>query len=212
MSEKNPFDWAERAGKDAAERESALRVKRTAEEAEKAVQQRAKTQQEAYFNKKAGEFILALSNQVQFAVNAFNRGVTNSPKGSLQQALERSADGTQVDAPAPLGRELGFTITKRTFVTSSNDPRLHYPGTLIQTTVELFLGRRILTIFHTHKIGRDDRSTRLQRAKNHNQDDYSIDLEANGQIVVTRNGEVIAENELVVQICTPLFEYVGTSE
>ena len=210
MNEKNTFDWAEQAGKDAAERESSLRVKQTAEEAEKAVQQRAKTQQETDFKTKAGEFILALSNQVQYAVNAFNRGVTNSPKGSLQQALERSADGTQVDAPAPLGSELGFTISKRTFITSPDDPRLRYPGKLIQTGVELSLKNRKLNVFHVYQMLHSS-SANVSMAQANKRDSYSLSLEADGQIVATEGDTVLAQKELVERICMPLFEYVEPS-
>jgi hypothetical protein len=53
MSEQNPFDWAERAGKETSERESAIRIKQDAEEAEKATQRRVKGKEETEFKKKS---------------------------------------------------------------------------------------------------------------------------------------------------------------
>jgi hypothetical protein len=180
MSNDNPYDWAAQAGKDARDKQSARKAQKASEESEKVLQKRIADQEGAIFKKKSQAFLMTLSNQVQFAVNAFNQA---------------ASENQQVGAPLLDGESLGFVIPLRS----------------IQTTVEIFPGNRKLTVFHTHRVGRDDRGTRLARAKNCNEDHYSIDLDAESRIVVTRHGDVVSENELVVQICTPLFEYLGAS-
>src|SRR5208337_4689477 len=111
-------------------------------------------QKDASFKKKSQDFLLNLSNRVQFAVNAFNGA---------------ASEDQHIDSPLLTQESLGLVVPYHKLHTNPVNTEMAYIDRIgtIQTTVELSVGKRSLTIFHTHKIGRDDRETRLIRAKNH---------------------------------------------
>lgn len=193
MSEQNQFEWAERAGKAASVQESALRLWKAAEEAEKASEQRARVQRETDFKRGANEFMESLSNQVQFAVNAFNRFV---------------ADGSKVEGPAPLAGELGFVITKRAFVPSPMDPRPRYPGNKVQTAFLVSLEDNSLGVFHTYKALPGTYSPSASLAQANRRDSFSLGLDENGQIIPSEGAAAVQLGAIARRICTPLFEHV----
>jgi hypothetical protein len=198
MSNENSYDWAAQAGRAARESKSKHSAQKASDKAEMEMLKRIADQKDASFRKKSDSFLLNLSNRVQFAVNTFNG---------------EASEDQHIDSPLLTQEPMGLLISYRKRQASQVKQETESTDRIgtIQTTVELSVGKRSLTVFHIHRVGRDDRETRLARAKNHNQDDYSIDSEAEGGIVVTRHGSVVSESDLVVQICTPIFEYVGAS-
>jgi hypothetical protein len=195
MSEQNPVNRAERASEGASERESAVSIKQAGELAERVTQLHDNTQREADFRKRADEFVLALSKDVQFGVNAFNRNVV---------------DGTRVDAPAPLEGELGFTITKRTCVASANDSRLRYPEGQVHTSVEVSIKGRRLNVFHVYPMLHGSNAL-VSMAQASKRDSYALELDAEGQIVAINDKKRVTQNEIAMRICVPLFEYVESA-
>jgi hypothetical protein len=109
-----------------------------------------------------------------------------------------------------LGDELGFTISKRTFVSSPGDPRLRYPGRQIHTGVEVSLSNKKLNVFHAYPTlhGSNARASMAQANK---RESYSLGLDASGEIVAKQEDTRVAETEIAKRICMPLFEYIEPS-
>lgn len=184
MTENNPFSWAENAGKARAAKNAELRAKRGSEVTAEATRKQIAAMHQAEFRKKADEFIQTLSNQVQLAVNAFNREVGSD---------------TQINAPyrIPNHGQLGLILQMSIRVSNPELPGMAFPPKHIQTTVEILTPDSVLNIYHLHAPGNPRDSARLEK--------LPIKVNASGEMIVNEGDKQIKLGDLVERICLPLF-------
>ena len=133
MKERDQFRWAEMLGKDLAASEANALATAKAIAAQRELEQQIAARKKEAFDQALTSFIPELSNQVQFAVTALNRGY-----GTAAPA----------DSPVPLGAGNGFTLAKRTYASHADAAGFGFPSEVYRTRVEVDFEAGILTVFH----------------------------------------------------------------